>query len=98
MALLSFRDPPAGKRGSATLDQARWGFEVRNTAVEAVLNKLAGSLNLTFEWDAACTADMRRQLVSFKVDQATTDQLLAEISRVSGLKFSRRDSRVLVQP
>jgi hypothetical protein len=77
---------------------ARWGFEVRNTPVEAVLTKLASSLALEIQWDGACTDVMRSQLISFKVDQATTDQLLAEIGRVSGLKLVRDKQTVHVRP
>jgi hypothetical protein len=77
---------------------ARWGFEVRNTPVEDVLSKLAASLALKIQWDEACTAAMRTQLISFKVDQATTDQLLAEIGRVSGLKLARDNQTVHVRP
>lgn len=86
--------PPAGKREGAS----RWGFEVKNTPVESVLQKLAGSLGFELSWDEACTPEMRQQRISFKVDGATTEQLLAEVARVSSLKIVRDKQRVVVKP
>ncbi len=85
---------PTGKRETSSA----WGFEVKHTPVEAVLEKLASSLAFELSWDEACTAEMRQQRISFKVDGATTDQLLAEVARVSRLKIVRDKQRVMVKP
>ncbi len=86
--------PAVGPRGSA----ARWGFEVRNTKVEAVLNNLAVSIGFEVQWDAACTPEMRAKLISFLVDGVTTDELLAKVAQASGLKITRDKQQVRVKP
>lgn len=77
---------------------ARWGFEVQNTPVSAVLDKLAGSMGFSVHWDVSSTAEMRAQLISFTVSGATTDELLAEVARVSGLRISRDKDQVSIGP
>jgi hypothetical protein len=96
LALLAPRTakPAAGRREATSA----WGFEVKQTPVEAVLEKLASSLGFELNWDEACTQEMRQQRISFKVDGATTDQLLAEVARVSQLKIVRDKQRVMVKP
>lgn len=96
LALLAPRavKPLSGKREASSL----WGFEVKNSPVEAVLQKLAGSLGFELSWDAACTPEMRQQRISFKVDGATTEQLLAEVARVSNLQIVSDKQRVVVKP
>ncbi len=72
--------------------------EVKNKKVEDVLSALVGSVGLQLFWSEACTAEMRSQLVSFTIEKASFDQLLAEVARASGLKIFREGNRVSIRP
>lgn len=96
LALLA--PPPAASRADVSLGSKslRYEFQVVNTPVSAVLESLSRSIGFELQWAEACSAAQRGQLISFEVKQVTLDQLLAEVSRSSGLNIQRQKSVVKV--
>ncbi len=75
-----------------------WEFKVQHTPLEDVLIKLSGSFGFELKWDVTCTEEMRQQRISFEVEGVTTDELLAEVARVSRLKIMRDKKFLVVKP
>ncbi len=92
------RPPPLGKTPRRSGAQIENTFKVANIPLEAVINKLAGSLGIEFVWDAAITDEQRRRLVSLEVNQASTAQLLQEVARASGFKLTSQGTQVTISP
>ncbi|MEO8271491.1 MAG: hypothetical protein ABI557_17340, partial [Aureliella sp.] len=74
----------------------RYEFEVANTPAVSVLEHLGKSLGFELQWDENCPPARREQRISFKVEQVTLDQLLAEIARTSELIINRQGTKVSV--
>lgn len=78
------------------LDKRRWAFEVRNSALEAVLNKLADAIGFQLQWAPEISDAERQQLISFQVTDVSLDRLLAEVASVSALVITRQGNSVIV--
>lgn len=90
---------PAGRGGSgAGASRATWNFEIANAPVKAIMESLAAGANLEIKWDPRCTESQQSQLLSLKVQQASLDELLQQVCEAAGLRFTRQDKQVLLQP
>jgi hypothetical protein len=90
---------PAGRGGAAASDsRATWNFEIANAPVKAIMDSLAAGANLEIKWDPSCTEGQQSQLLSLKVQQASLDELLQQVCEAAGLRFTRQDKQVLLQP
>lgn len=99
MSILADQPPPRpGARAGATTSRATWNFEIANAPAKAIMESLATGINLEITWDPNCTAEQQSQLLSLKVQQATLDELLEQVCEAAGLKFTRQDKQVLLQP
>ncbi len=90
-------DQPPPRTGAAA-SRATWNFEIANAPAKAIMESLAAGINLEITWDPNCTAEQQTQLLSLKVQQATLDELLEQVCEAAGLKFTRQDKQVLLQP
>ena len=95
---LAILAPAPAKPPPPSSNSQRWGFNVENAPVEDVLNKLGSSMGFEISWAEDCPSEQRRQLISFRVNDATLDELLSEVSKVSSLTIVRNGQRVSVRP
>ncbi len=95
LALLA---PPQVDRPGLALGNKseRYQFEVSGTPVASVLEHLGTSLGFELQWDEHFPDAVRERRISFKVSQATLDQLLDEIARASELSITRQGTKVNV--
>lgn len=96
----------AQRSGSARRTTVKQGKQVFKLSVEKapvrqVLRQLEQKLSLEFHWDEAALQQAGRSLdalVTFKVENASLDELLAAVLEPAGLTFSRQERRVQISP
>lgn len=96
----------AQRGGSARRTTVKPGKRVYKLSVEKaslrnLLAQLESKLSLEFHWDDAALQQAGRSLetlVSFKVEDASLDELLAAALEPAGLTFQREDKRVEILP
>jgi hypothetical protein len=96
----------AQRSGSAKRTTVKPGKQVYQLAVEKVpvrqlLSELGRKMNLEFEVDEATIRQAGRSLdslVSFKVQDASLDELLAAALAPAGLAYTRQDRKVKISP
>jgi hypothetical protein len=79
-------------------DSQPLGFTVENARLKDVLGKLSATLGLEVEWAEGCTPAQQEQLISFRVSDATLDELLREVSGVSSMTIVRDGKRIFIKP
>lgn len=87
-----------GRRGDTDFDGKTWSLEVQNKPAELLLGSIASSIGFQVQWDDACSLEQRNQLVTFKQENASLDQLLQAFATASGLSVERNGSNVNVRP
>jgi len=85
------------KRPPAAAGQVRYTLEVKNQPVGAVAKALAERLGLQIEYDPQIR-DKLQDPVSFRVEEATRDQLLEALLRPAGLTFEVSGQTLTVVP
>lgn len=96
----------AQRTGSARRTSVKPGKQVYKLSVDkaplrSLLAQLGPKLNVEFQWDDAALQQAGRSLdtlVSFKVEDAGLDELLAAVLEPAGLTFKRKDKRVEILP
>ncbi len=94
------KQPTPGPAGGSFADK-RFTLRVQQQPAEALLQALAEKLSLDFRIDRRALREAGISLetrVSLSVKDATIDELLSEVLRPIGLKFSRRGSVVEIRP
>jgi hypothetical protein len=90
--------PPSRERRPVDqLSRAAFTLKLDNRPVSAVLDQLAGQLNLELAWAENLSAEARKVMTTCDVRNVTLDELLAAVLNPAGLTFQRTDRTVEIR-
>ena len=93
LALLA---PVTKSRRNANDTNQVYSFEITNLPVEPVLKQLARDIGFELQWSEACGEAQKSQLISLKIHQARTSELIQQVAKAAGLHAKYQDGVAVI--